>query len=94
MQPSREEAQPLAIAEAQICGAAIVSTDTIGAKSLIENGETGFVVDISAEALADKIYELYNDTEKIHRIRKNLEKTDFQKENKKIMERFYCLVED
>lgn len=93
VQPSREEAQPLAIAEAQICGAVIVSTDTIGAKSLIENGETGFVVDISAEALADKIYELYNDTERVQKIRKNLADVDFEEMNRETLEDFYSLLE-
>lgn len=93
VQPSREESWGLTIAEAQVCGAAIVSTDTIGAKILIENERNGFVVDISAEALADKIYELYNDTERVQKIRKNLADVDFEELNRETLEDFYSLIE-
>ena len=93
VQPSREESWGLTIAEAQVCGAAIVSTDTIGTKILIENERTGFVVDISAEALADKIYELYNDTERVQKIRKNLADVDFEELNRETLEDFYSLIE-
>ena len=93
VQPSREEAQPLAIAEAQICDAVIVSTDTIGAKSLIEDGQSGFVVDISSEALADKIYELYKDKSKRKEIKRNLADVNFEAMNRDILEDFYNLIE-
>lgn len=94
VQPSREEAQPLAVSEAQVCGAAIVSTDTVGAKSLIENDKTGYIVDISPEALAEKVYDLYNNRDKIAQVQKNVKNIDFDDKNKRIMESFYSIIEN
>jgi macrolide transport system ATP-binding/permease protein len=54
--PSLHESYGRVIVEAMAFGRAVVATDTDGAKDLIEDGQTGFIVPIrDAEALADKI---------------------------------------
>ena len=55
VQPSREEAQPLAIIEAQILGRPVVTTATVGGKILVEDGETGLLAPITPEGIAAKI---------------------------------------
>lgn len=94
VQVSREEALPLTISEAQACGTVVLSTDTVGGRRWIENGFTGYIVDISSEALANKIYELYNNREKIAKVRENVKNIDFDDKNKQIMESFYSIIEN
>ena len=52
VQPSYEEAQPLAILEALIFGKTIVSTETVGGKTILENGRRGILTPINAGGLA------------------------------------------
>lgn len=63
VQPSFEEAQPLAVMEALILGKAIVSTETVGGKTILENGKKGVLTPITAEGLADGIETLLRDPE-------------------------------
>ena len=55
VQTSYDEAQPLAIMEALALGKPIVSTDTLGGRSVLENGNKGLLVPISPEGIADGI---------------------------------------
>ncbi len=64
LQPSYEEAQPLALTEARILGRAIVSTDTVGGRAVLSNGETGVLTPISAEGLAGGIAALLRDPDR------------------------------
>lgn len=61
VQPSYEEAQPLAVMEAQILGRAIVSTETVGGKTILENGKKGVLTPITAQGLAAGIETLLRD---------------------------------
>ena len=61
VQPSLEEAQPLATMEAQILGKAIVSTETVGGKTVLENGKKGVLTPVSADGLAKGIASLLRD---------------------------------
>ncbi len=61
VQPSREESYGLSIKEAQILCRPVVTTETVGGKSLVEDGETGLVAPITAEGIAEKIAVLIND---------------------------------
>ena len=92
VQPSREESWCLTIAEAQICGAAVVSTDTIGARYLIENGKTGLVTRCDENKIADTIYMLYENRDLLRHLRENAEKIDFDKMNNTAVESFYNLA--
>ena len=67
VQPSYEEAQPMAIIEAQILCRPVVTTATVGGKSLVEDGETGLIAPITAEGVAEKVAVLIaNTTLRVH----------------------------
>ena len=63
VQPSYEEAQPLAIMEAFMLGRAIVSTDTVGGRTILKDGELGVIAPVTAEGLADGVGKLLTDPE-------------------------------
>ena len=79
--------------EALICGAPIVSTATVGGKATISDGVTGVIADISAEDLACKICELVSDDNRRLVIKKNIEDIDFSKQNDKVIDDFYRVVD-
>ena len=60
IQPSHLESQSLALVEAIIFGKAIVSTDTLGGKTVLDYGKKGLLVSKSAESIAKGIMELLN----------------------------------
>jgi len=58
--PSWYEAFGIPILEAMAHGKPVIATKTVGAKSLVEHGKTGFLVDIGdSEAIADYLIELF-----------------------------------
>ncbi len=93
VQPSLNESQCLVLLEALICGAPIVSTATVGGKATISDGVTGVIADISAEDLACKICGLISDGNKRVTIKKNIEDIDFSKQNDKVIDDFYRVVD-
>lgn len=93
VQPSLNESQCLVLLEALICGAPIVSTATVGGKATISDGVTGVIADISAEDLACKICELVSDDNRRLVIKKNIENIDFSKQNDKVIDDFYRVVD-
>lgn len=93
VQPSLEESYALTIAEAQVCGALVVSTDTVGARTFIKDGVTGVIAQINAEDVADKIRNIISDEKKFDEIKTNVEKIDFSLLNKQIEEKFYQLID-
>ena len=56
--PTYEESFGLAILEALILGKTIVSTETMGAKEVLNNGEFGALVPINSEAIAVAVTEI------------------------------------
>ena len=82
VQPSYEESYGRTIKEALVLGKQIVSTNTIGAQTVLRNGQYGDLVPISAQSIADgvakalqnrKVYQRYkhsdNDNERVVFIR-------------------------
>ncbi len=59
--PTYEESFGLSILEALILGKTIVSTETMGAKEVLNNGEFGFLVSINSDAIADCIIKIVDD---------------------------------
>ena len=64
VQPSREEAQPLAVMEARCLGRAIVCTETLGGETVLQNGEYGVLTSISAEGIASGVESLLASAER------------------------------
>ena len=94
VQPSYEEAHPLAILEAQILCRPVVSTATAGGKTTISDGETGVLAAITAESLAEKIDEMINDRALRERIGENLGKFDWAMDKKRFRAAWKTLLEE
>lgn len=63
---SRREGLPLNIIEAMLCRKPIVATFNRGHNELIKDGENGYLVSPdNAEAMADRIYDLYSHKDKM-----------------------------
>lgn len=74
--PSHSESFGLAILEAMASGCAVVSTETEGAKELIENEKSGMLTPVKNPAkLAETICELLENQEKIKELGENAQKT-------------------
>lgn len=93
VQPSLNEAQPLVLKEAFLCGAPIVSTATVGGRSTVEDGVNGLIADISPESVAEKICGLIKDSEKLNKLKKNAEMYDVSEQNRQIVKAFYQLLQ-
>ena len=78
VQPSYEEAYPLSLIEAQILCRPIVTTATVGGKSVVIDGKTGTISEIDSQSVADKIYELAHDDPLKKKFSANLEKIDYE----------------
>lgn len=65
VQTSRYEGNCLTIVEAIILNKMVVTTDVSGAKENIVCGENGFITDMNAFSIADAIFHLYENREKI-----------------------------
>ena len=94
VQPSYEEAHPLSIIEAQILNKPVVSTATVGGKSIIEDGKTGLLADISGESLAGTIIKFNDDKELHKRIKNNLAKIDYTKDYQRFRKAWKKLLEN
>ena len=84
IQPSYEEAQGLTIMEAQILHKPIISTKTVGAKTIISDYQTGLLSDINAEALSEGIARLMDDKALCNRLTENTKQIDYQSYNHQI----------
>lgn len=92
IQPSYEEAQGLTMVEAQILYKPIVSTRTVGAKTIISDYKTGLLCDINAEALSDSIARLINDKALCNRLTENTKQIDYQSYNQQIRKQWDKLL--
>jgi len=73
VQPSISgEGLPRAVMEAMSYGTPVVITDTGGGKEVVEDGRSGFVVPVGApDAIAQRVAQLYNDSELLKRFSKS-----------------------
>lgn len=94
VQPSYEEAHSLSMLEAQILRKPIVSTATTGGKEIIRDGETGVLAEITAESLANNIYELQKDDVKRFKIIENLGKINWRTDAERFRKAWAVLLED
>jgi len=72
VQPSVVEAYALEVPEAMAHGRPVIVTEGVGAKDIVEEGETGFIVPIrSPQAIAEKIDFLENHPDELRRMGAN-----------------------
>lgn len=92
VQPSRVEGKSIVIDEAKILGKAIVVTSYPSVFDQIKNRETGLIVEISPDSIADGIEELVRNTE----LKAYMEQNAFNEKNSsyKTIEQFYDLLKD
>ena len=76
VQPSYEEAMPVVIIEAQILNKPVVSTDTLGGRSLIKSGENGVLCEIDEKSIANEIIKLLAEKKYYDNIVNNLKSVD------------------
>ena len=71
--PSRSEGQPLALAEALICGAAIVASDCFsGPREMLDGGTAGILIDVGdVDELANSIERVISDQDLRTRLKTN-----------------------
>ena len=93
VQPSREEAQPLSVIEAQILCRPIVSTRTAVGLALVQHGETGVLTESDPSALAAAISGLAGDAALKARIEDALGKIDHQAKQRRFREQWAALLE-
>lgn len=93
VQSSYEEAMPVVIIEAQILNKPVVSTDTLGGRSLIKNGETGVICKIDEKSAADEIIKLINDKNYCGKIIDNLKNIDRSRDFQKYKNQWNRLLE-
>lgn len=80
IQPSREESFGRTIKEALILKSLVVSTETVGAKEQIKNGENGILTTITSEGIAEGVERLINDNRLSETIKNNISMIDYSDE--------------
>ena len=92
--PAHLEAQPLAIMEAIVLGKAIVSTDSLGGKAVLNYGEKGLLVSQNAEAIAEGIMKFINDPELRSSFENRYTLEDNMKDKKEYAEKWDALLSE
>ncbi len=94
VQPSREEAWGLAIAEANKLCKPVISTATVGGMKLIDDEKNGILCEINPEAIAESVKKLIDDRDLYNKIKTNLENADYSGEAQKYKTQWKNLIEE
>ena len=94
VQPSREEAHSLTIAEALILEKPVVTTKTVGGQVLVTSERNGFIAEIQKEALAKQVLKMISDNELRNNIGQYLSEIDYSDSFQKYQEAWERLLED
>lgn len=92
VQPSYEEAQPLVLLEAMVLGKPIVSTKTVGGKTILKDGEKGVLTDFNGQAIANGIMTLINSPDVRHSFENIYTLEDNKKEKQIYIEKMNQLL--
>ena len=93
VQPSYEESFGLTIFEAVILESIVITTNTVGARDIVLDNCDGFIVDIDANSLADKILCVSKNKELKKQIKQELEKKDYSKDYQTFCKKWETLLE-
>ena len=92
--PAYLEAQPLAIMEAIVLGNAIVSTDSLGGKAVLNGGEKGLLVSQNAPAIAEGILKFLRQPELKASFENRYTPEDNEREKKEYAAQWDALLSD
>lgn len=92
VQPSRIESFGLTILEAMVLKVPVVSTDTAGAREILEDGITGILCPIDAKEIAKKIKYLLDNKYIIDELRCRVKSKDCDTENINILKKIESLL--
>ena len=76
MQPSRHEGYCITLAEARAFNKPIITTDFVGAREQIIDGETGIIVEFDKRKIYDQIIYLSKNKHLMKKFEKNLDAID------------------
>lgn len=93
VQPSYEEAYGLSIKEALLLNRPVITTDTLGGRSLVKNGVNGAICAFDAESAGQEIMKFFTDKPYFNRICDNLKNTDYSNDFEKYKEQWNRLLE-
>ena len=93
VQPSYEEALSIAMLEAQILCLPMVSTKTAGGIVMVDEGKTGYLADITPEALAEALEKMITNSEARTEMKNNLSKIDYSSERTRYFNDWCKLLE-
>lgn len=94
VQPSYEEAHPLAIIEALILNRPVVTTATVGGIALIKQEINGLIADINEKTLVNKVERLIKDIDLYQEINKYLNRIDYSDNLSRYRNAWKRLLED
>lgn len=77
LQPSRHEGYGLSVLEARVLKKVIVASDTECIREQIQDGKNGFLVELNAEKIAEKIIEIIQHPETIRSIMDELNREEY-----------------
>ncbi len=89
--PSRYEGKPIVVTESQILGCPVIVTNYASAKSQINNGYDGIVLENSDEGFVNGIVDVCTKPALLKKLRNNLK--GFKVDNEKSLQAFYKLIE-
>lgn len=94
VQPSYEESFGLTIFEAMILDSIVITTNTVGARGIVSDNFDGFIVDVNAKSLADKILFVSKNNELKKQIKQELAKKDYSKDYQTFCQKWEKLLEE
>ena len=83
VQPSRFEAFGLTIMEAMILGKAILATNSLGAREMIDDGENGLLCEIDEKKMGEQIGQLIQEPVRLRMLEQAVGQIDFIGQNRK-----------
>ncbi len=92
VQPSRFEGYPMTVLEALVLGQPVLSTDSKGAREILEEGQTGLLCGLDVECIAGEIIRLYNKAEIIEYMKDQVGRLDLARKNRQYMKQLEELL--
>lgn len=89
---SDAEGYPTVICESMVLGTAVVSTNIVGSRELLDNNTYGLLSDLSAESLAENIHSLYSNPNLLNSYKSSALKRSSSFSIKKTLDEIYMVI--